>query len=1000
MAGGEARRRGLFQPAPLRRRLRQEYNIILGEPPEWGLIAYRAAIKQLSRIEIPGLGLSGPAEKMFVWPRARPYDRSRRTDFEDEDPTLADQQTEGIVDLRSFPGDELDRVVVVAGPGYGKSALLTAIASDLAEGPMVPVHVPLASFASADSSIIGFLGTTISQEMDLSADWQRLAEQGLLVLLFDGLDEVPSGERPTLMQRIATFSARYPQAPWILTVRDAAVVTGLPEARIVELLALDDEDIERFAVTMQEHLGELRSWQLVRRLKLYPDLERLARIPLFLVMLIATMDLSTATALTRSDLIEAYLGTLFAPGRFKSVRDPTDRSLALRRVAELLAFERLERQEIGATEREVRAVVGRVAASADEATHLFEQLIANGILKPQSAIRLQFPYPIVQEYLAARHLVDHYPETLAQRIEDAVQRPWAQVIQFAIELHPEPEPIVQAMLARPDDAFCTGLRLVGRCIANGAAVGEQLRTEVGDRLVEYWIHAPSRSRERVGRLLADGFSTPPSAKLVAALPYRWLIEDGAGDIVSKIGDIGLTCRILAQLIEADSGSIRIYHSLKPALRQAGDAALKVVVDALDPATREADTLEEISSLFNNFTSRAVSRNLALSVARDGRLPDQTRLRAYALAGRPLEPDGIDLALAGLRHDDWGSHYEARDLVEAHEDPIGFLRSLLRDNSIPIKRRGDLAAQVATLIKDTSERALFLEASILDQSLDPEVKVTLQLFAARYGDRQAMEQLVEQIGTLPLEHAGTTIALFGHFPDRELAERAAEIARQMPFSPEKMERVANSATTGMRYIYEMDFGFGGALRSAPPHPGIESWRYLVEQWSSHSALSPLGRLSILTAAADLGSEQAKSDLEAMVLGIEDYDAEEWKKDDKDLGHALGNAVRRIQKRSPALLPSIVEKVLASSRYNIASRGIDALEAVGTESALRRLIDFHALDREWHLRDTAANTIELLAARLGIGVRKVRGRYRLPDGDTSPDLGAGVATTRQPSRKKRG
>lgn len=378
---------------------------MLGEPPEWGLAAYRSTIQRLSRVEIPGLGISGSVEELFVWPRAQLYDRNRQSGFEDEDPALDSHRQEVTLNLRLFPTEELHRVVVVAGPGYGKSALLTALANDLAKSPMVPVHVPLASLASAGKSVINFLKSSISQEMDLSADWQLLAEQGLLTLLFDGLDEVPSVSRPPLMRQISIFSALYPSAPWVLTVRDAAVVTGLPEATVVELLPLNDEDIERFALAMQDHLGELRSWQIVSRLKLYPDLDRLARIPLFLVMLLATTDLATTTALRRSDLIESYLKTFFSPSHHKVVQNPVDRADVLVQIAETLAFERLEQQEIGATEREVRNVITRVASFADEAGRLFDQLIANGILKLQSAIRLQFPYPIVQEYLAARHLV-------------------------------------------------------------------------------------------------------------------------------------------------------------------------------------------------------------------------------------------------------------------------------------------------------------------------------------------------------------------------------------------------------------------------------------------------------------------------------------------------------------------------------------------------------------------------------------------------------------------
>ncbi|HEV7344945.1 MAG TPA: NACHT domain-containing protein [Devosia sp.] len=974
MAGGDARKRGLFHAGSLRRRLKIEHAISLGEPIEWGLAAYRTMIQQLSRIEVPGLGISGSVDELFVWPRAQLYDRDRQSGFEDEAPDLTSRQEAATLDLRAFPNEELHRVVVVAGPGYGKSALLTALANDLAKSPIVPVHVPLASLASADTSIISFLNSNISQEMDLSADWQVLAEQGLLALLFDGLDEVPSVARPPLMQRISTFSARYPRASWVLTVRDAGVVTGLPEAAVVELLSLGDEDIERFATAMQSYLGDMQSWILVNRLNLYPDLDRLSRIPLFLVMLLATTDLGSTTALRRSDLIESYLKTLFSPGHHKTVPDPIDRSEALRQIAEILAFERLERQEIGATEREVRDVVARVANSADEMAKLYEQLIANGILKRQSAIRLQFPYPIVQEYLAACHLVDQFPESLEQRIDDAIQRPWAQVIQFALELHPAPEPIIRSMLVRPDDAFCTGLRLVGRCIANGAAVGADVRNEVGDRLAGFWVQAPSRARERVGRLLADGFTDPPTQALRDVLHHRWLIEDGAGDIISKLGEAELTLGVLSSLLEEDRDSFMIWHSLKPALRAAGDAAARVIIDAMDPDSCEAEKLVKISRAFSNFTPPSVSRDLALSVARDDRLPLQARMRAYELAGRPLEDEGVEMALAGLRHDDWDGHYAAASLVGIHEHPARFLAELIQDVNIPLKRRCDLAASVLVTIPDVACREEFFRQNIGDPALDTNISITLRLFAARLGNQQIFKDLIEEIEVLPIELAATTISLFGHFPDRSLSERAAELMRRRDMLPDDIARVASSVNTGMRYVYEMDFGFGGALRSAPPHPGIGAWRDLLEDWAGRAGFSPLARLSVLTATSEIGSEIVAAELEQEVLAISNLDDQEWRADD-DSEHTLSSAIRQIQKRKPILPLAFIERILGSSHYNIAARGIDALQAQGDEAALRRLIDLHTNFGDWHLRDLAANTIELMAARQQVAVFKDEGRYTM-------------------------
>lgn len=974
IVGGAARRRGFFRPASLRRRLKLEHGLLLGEPPEWGLAAFRTATRQMARLTIPATSISGPAENMFVWPRARSFDTSKRTDFESENPDLSETGEEAGIDLRTFPIDQFDRVVVVAGPGHGKSALLTAISGRLADGPFVPVAVPLASLAAADVGVIQFLRTTMSSELEVNADWERLAEQGLLVLLLDGLDEVPATSRPQLLRRITTFSARYPQSPWMLTVRDAAVLGGLPQSAIVELLPLSDEDIERFAATVRDRLGNLQPWQVVRRLKLYPDLDRLARIPLFLMMLLASTDLNDPRPLTRSDLIESYLTTLFSPERIKTTGASDDRGVTLRAIAETLAFGRLEQQEIGATEREVRAVINRFVSDVAEADALFERLRTNGILRPQSAIRLQFPYPIVQEYLAARHLVDKYPDSLHQRIEDAVQRPWAQVIQFALELTPDPEPVIHAMLRRDDDAFATGLRLVGRCIANGAIVSDTLRLQVVERLTAFWVQAPSDARERVGRVLADGFWNIASPEFEAALHHRWLLDQGAGDILSKRADLKLTLSVLQRLIADARHDMGIHHSFKYALRAAGDPALQIIIDAMDPTTVDADLITDISGLFWNFDTASISPALALNVARDERLSWQARFRAYLLAGAPLEDAGVELAIKGFEHADWNRNYAARDLVGVHADPSAFLEQLLRSQTIPLERRIDLGASIARHIEEESERRTLARTLIGDDAIDPEVRIALRLMEARYGDAEQFHSLVEDIPTLPMQHAATTIALFGHHPERTLAERAATLTRLRAQGAADIVRIANSVTTGLRNVFEMDWGFGGAVRAAPPHAGIAPWIELLEDWSDRTDLTPKDRMGVRTAAAGLGSEPVADALERDLLAIDDFDAEVWTADDKQ-GHAISRALHQLKQRLPALGDDLIERLFRSNRYNIAMHGVRVLGDRGDESALRRLVDLHRAKPEWGLRDLAANKIEHLAARLQIVIRKDGTSYRI-------------------------
>jgi len=219
------------------------------------------------------------------------------------------------------------------------------------------------------------------------------------------------------------------------------------------------------------------------------------------------------------------------------------------------------------------------------------------------------------------------------------------------------------------------------------------------------VSAPSESRERVGRVLADGFADLSSAKLEQALHHRSLIGNGAGDILSRRGDQSLTLSVLRVLLDSDRAGSHIYHTFKYALRAAGDAALRVIIEAMDPNERDAKSISDAAGMFWNFTPQSVSPALPLGVARDARLPRQARLRAYKLVGAPLEEAGAALAIEAFEDDDWDHNYAAADLIDIHADPPAFLESLLRKSSIPGERRRDLLKSTRYNIASSGVQAL-------------------------------------------------------------------------------------------------------------------------------------------------------------------------------------------------------------------------------------------------------------------------------------------------------
>ena len=97
------------------------------------------------------------------------------------------------------------------------------------------------------------------------------------------------------------------------------------------------------------------------------------------------------------------------------------------------------------------------------------------------------------------------------------------------------------------------------------------------------------------------------------------------------------------------------------------------------------------------------------------------------------------------------------------------------------------------------------------------------------------RLVEDIGEMTVEFAATTIALSGHYLERALAERAAALARDRCLSPDEVVRIADGAAMGMRHVFDMDLGLGGALRPMAPHPGLAAWTEVGEDWAGRSDL---------------------------------------------------------------------------------------------------------------------------------------------------------------------
>ncbi|MEM8610806.1 MAG: NACHT domain-containing protein [Cyanobacteria bacterium P01_H01_bin.105] len=146
-------------------------------------------------------------------------------------------------------------LMVLGGPGIGKSTFLRKLGLEALKGQegqlksnQIPVFLELKTFR--DESID--LAALIAKEFeicgfpDTEAFTAESLNQGKLLLLLDGLDEVPSRIMNQVIEQIEAFATRYDKNTFVASCRTAAYHSSFNQFSDVTIADFDDEQIEQF----------------------------------------------------------------------------------------------------------------------------------------------------------------------------------------------------------------------------------------------------------------------------------------------------------------------------------------------------------------------------------------------------------------------------------------------------------------------------------------------------------------------------------------------------------------------------------------------------------------------------------------------------------------------------------------------------------------------------------------------------------------------------------
>ncbi|MEG4588403.1 NACHT domain-containing protein [Microcoleus sp. MOSTC5] len=329
--------------------------------------------------------------------------------------------------------NEKQYLMVLGQPGAGKSTFLRKIGLEALKGKKggfdhdrIPVFIELKSFTSSQIDIekliveeFSICGFPPSEQVIAKA-----LEQGKLLILLDGLDEVPTVNTNEVISKIQNFVDRYDKNSFIVSCRTAAYRNNFQRFTDVKIADFDDTQIEQFIgnwfqseVDKQAGTAQ-KCWKLLQKPE-YAAAKELAHTPLLLTFLCLNYDRSQNFPNNRSVLYKKALRILLEEwaAEKRILRDEIYQGLSTELEESLLseiAYTGFEANKLFFSQREVvEEIKTFLAGNLNAPKHLDGEAVLKaiavqqGILVERAEDVYSFSHLTLQEYLTAQYIADN-----------------------------------------------------------------------------------------------------------------------------------------------------------------------------------------------------------------------------------------------------------------------------------------------------------------------------------------------------------------------------------------------------------------------------------------------------------------------------------------------------------------------------------------------------------------------------------------------------------------